>query len=127
MPGRSSSRSRQRKPGSGINAFVPDGAPGNAGSEGGPRRRNAPGNEYYPLNPLTQPAALPAASVLEEPTAVPCIDHPLFTRYSGNPILSRLNWPYPINSVFNAGAVRLADGDTLVLCRVGDPTGLAHL
>ena len=49
---------------------------------------------------------------------------PLFTRYAGNPILSRRDWPYPINSVFNAGAVRLADGDTLLLCRVEDRTGL---
>ena len=37
-----------------------------------------------------------------------CADIPLFTRYSGNPILSRENWPYPINSVFNAGAVQLS-------------------
>ena len=52
---------------------------------------------------------------------------PLFERYSGNPILSRDYWPYPINSVFNAGAVRLADGDTLLLCRVEDRRGLSHL
>jgi predicted GH43/DUF377 family glycosyl hydrolase len=52
---------------------------------------------------------------------------PLFTRYSGNPILTRDNWPYAINSVFNAGAVRLSDGDTLLLCRVEDHTGLSHL
>jgi predicted GH43/DUF377 family glycosyl hydrolase len=51
----------------------------------------------------------------------------LFTRYAGNPILSRENWPYPINSVFNAGAVRLPDGDTLLLCRVEDRSGLSHL
>ena len=54
-------------------------------------------------------------------------DRPLFTRYAGNPILRREQWPYPINSVFNAGAVRLADGDTLLLCRVEDRTGLSHL
>jgi predicted GH43/DUF377 family glycosyl hydrolase len=54
-------------------------------------------------------------------------DAPLFTRYSGNPILSREDWPYPINSVFNAGAVLLADGDTLLLCRVEDRSGLSHL
>jgi predicted GH43/DUF377 family glycosyl hydrolase len=51
----------------------------------------------------------------------------LFTRYEGNPILSRRDWPYPINSVFNAGAVRLVDGDTLLLCRVEDRRGLSHL
>jgi predicted GH43/DUF377 family glycosyl hydrolase len=52
---------------------------------------------------------------------------PLFTRYRHNPILSREHWPYPINSVFNAGAVRLADGDTLLLCRVEDRRGISHL
>ena len=52
---------------------------------------------------------------------------PLFTRYAGNPILSRKDWPYPVNSVFNAGATRLADGDTLLLCRVEERTGLSHL
>ena len=52
---------------------------------------------------------------------------PLFTRYSGNPILTQSDWPYSINSVFNAGAVRLPDGDTLLLCRVEDRRGLSHL
>jgi len=56
-----------------------------------------------------------------------CNELPLFTRYSGNPILSRKDWPYPINSVFNAGAVLLPDGDTLLLCRVEERTGLSHL
>jgi predicted GH43/DUF377 family glycosyl hydrolase len=56
-----------------------------------------------------------------------CVNTPLFTRYSCNPILSSENWPYPINSVFNAGAVQLADGDTLLLCRVEDRSGLSHL
>lgn len=51
----------------------------------------------------------------------------LFTRHSNNPILTQSNWPYPINSVFNAGAVRLPDGDTLLLCRVEDRRGLSHL
>ena len=52
---------------------------------------------------------------------------PLFTRYAGNPILTQENWPYPINSVFNAGVARLPDGDTLLLCRVEDRRGLSHL
>ena len=52
---------------------------------------------------------------------------PLFTRYEGNPILTQSQWPYTINSVFNAGAVRLADGETLLLCRVEDRRGLSHL
>lgn len=52
---------------------------------------------------------------------------PLFTRYHRNPILTQENWPYPINSVFNAAAARLPDGDTLLLCRVEDRRGLSHL
>lgn len=55
------------------------------------------------------------------------MDISLFTRIPGNPILSRENWPYPINSVFNAGAVRLSSGETLLLCRVEDRSGLSHL
>jgi predicted GH43/DUF377 family glycosyl hydrolase len=56
-----------------------------------------------------------------------CADRPLFTRHPGNPLLSNANWPYPINSVLNAGAVLLPDGDTLLLCRVEDRSGLSHL
>ncbi|MDP9267017.1 MAG: glycosidase [Acidobacteriota bacterium] len=51
----------------------------------------------------------------------------LFKRYPGNPILTAQQWPYPINSVFNAGATLLADGTTLLLCRVEDRRGLSHL
>jgi predicted GH43/DUF377 family glycosyl hydrolase len=51
----------------------------------------------------------------------------LFTRNPANPILNRHHWPYPVNSVFNAAAVRLDDGDTLLLCRVEDRRGLSHL
>ena len=52
---------------------------------------------------------------------------PLFTRCAANPILTQSHWPYPINSVLNAGVVRLPDGDTLLLCRVEDRRGLSHL
>ena len=52
---------------------------------------------------------------------------PLFNRYEGNPILTQNHWPYPINSVFNAAAVKLADGETLLFCRVEDRRGLSHL
>jgi len=76
-------------------------------------------------NPLT--TALPVPLVVEPATSDTCTDLALFTRYSGNPILSRSDWPYPINSVFNAAAVQLPDGDTLLLCRVEDRTGLSHL
>jgi predicted GH43/DUF377 family glycosyl hydrolase len=54
--------------------------------------------------------------------------HPeLFHRYKKNPILKAENWPYPINSVFNAGATLMPDGTTLLLCRVEDRRGLSHL
>jgi predicted GH43/DUF377 family glycosyl hydrolase len=51
----------------------------------------------------------------------------LFHRHSTNPILSAKDWPYPMNSVFNAGATLLPDGSTLLLCRVEDRRGLSHL
>lgn len=51
----------------------------------------------------------------------------LFLRYKLNPILTAANWPYQINSVFNPGATLLADGTTLLLCRVEDRRGLSHL
>lgn len=51
----------------------------------------------------------------------------LFHRSKKNPILTAANWPYPINTIFNAGATLLADGTTLLLCRVEDRRGLSHL
>jgi predicted GH43/DUF377 family glycosyl hydrolase len=51
----------------------------------------------------------------------------LFVRYPSNPILSGKDWPYSVNSVFNAGATVLSDGTTLLLCRVEDRRGLSHL
>lgn len=50
----------------------------------------------------------------------------LFHRHKLNPILKADNWPYPVNSVFNAGATLLHDGTTLLLCRVEDRSGLSH-
>jgi predicted GH43/DUF377 family glycosyl hydrolase len=79
------------------------------------------------LNPTILPAELPDSIALEQAKLQACVDQPLFARYPGNPILSRKDWPYPINSVFNAGAVLLPDGDTLLLCRVEDRSGLSHL
>ncbi len=52
---------------------------------------------------------------------------PLFRRNELNPILQARDWPYPAHSVFNAGATRLKDGTTLLLCRVEDRSGLSHL
>jgi len=51
----------------------------------------------------------------------------IFTRHAHNPILSSEDWPYSINTVFNAGATLLEDGSTLLLCRVEDRSGLSHL
>ncbi|MCW8849028.1 MAG: glycosidase [Melioribacteraceae bacterium] len=51
----------------------------------------------------------------------------LFHRHKSNPILTAADWPYPVNSVFNAGATILPDGKTLLLCRVEDRKGLSHL
>jgi predicted GH43/DUF377 family glycosyl hydrolase len=51
----------------------------------------------------------------------------LFHRDHRNPILRAVDWPYPAHAVFNPAATRLADGTTLLLCRVEDRTGLSHL
>jgi predicted GH43/DUF377 family glycosyl hydrolase len=56
-------------------------------------------------------------------------NHPpeLFHRHKLNPILKVTDWPYRVNSVFNPGAILLADGTTLLLCRVEDRRGHSHL
>ena len=59
--------------------------------------------------------------------AVTIRHEPLLLRHPSNPILSGKDWPYSVNSVFNAGATMLADGTTLLLCRVEDRRGLSHL
>lgn len=51
----------------------------------------------------------------------------LLKRSENNPILTADNWPYPINSVFNPGAVLLQNGTTLLLCRVENRNGASHL
>jgi predicted GH43/DUF377 family glycosyl hydrolase len=50
----------------------------------------------------------------------------LFERHSGNPILTAEDWPYPVNVVFNPAAARL-DGETVLVARVEDLTGISHL
>ncbi len=52
--------------------------------------------------------------------------HDIFHRYEKNPLLTADDWPYPVNSVFNAGAVK-ANGDHLLLVRVEDRRGFSHL
>jgi len=51
----------------------------------------------------------------------------LFKRHPANPLLTAQAWPYAANSIFNAGAIRLRDGTTLLLCRVEDRRGVSHL
>jgi predicted GH43/DUF377 family glycosyl hydrolase len=51
----------------------------------------------------------------------------LFYRYEGNPILTPAMWPYACNTVFNCGATRLPNGETLLLVRVEDRRGISHL
>jgi len=58
---------------------------------------------------------------------MPLQAHELFQRHERNPILTATNWQYPVNSVFNPAATRLADGTTLLLCRVEDRRGHSHL
>jgi predicted GH43/DUF377 family glycosyl hydrolase len=79
------------------------------------------------LNTILLPAVTPAPVAVEQHDLKIHAQDSLFTRHSGNPILNRKDWPYPVNSVFNAGAVVLDDGDTLLLCRVEDRRGLSHL
>ena len=59
---------------------------------------------------------------------LPIVGHDtLFRRHPTNPILTAAMWPYPAHTVFNAGATRLRDGTTLLLCRVEDRRGHSHL
>lgn len=50
----------------------------------------------------------------------------LLKRHEDNPLLSAHDWPYFVNTVFNTGAVRLPSGETLLLVRVEDCSGLSH-
>lgn len=51
----------------------------------------------------------------------------LVRRHESNPILTAADWPHTVNAVLNAGAVRLSDGTTLLLCRVEDRRGISCL
>jgi len=53
-------------------------------------------------------------------------DQELFRRHAGNPILTAAHWPYPVNAVFNPAAAAV-DGQTVLLARVEDRTGISHL
>ena len=43
-------------------------------------------------------------------------------RYKSNPILTKENVPFKVNSIFNPGAVKI-DNKYLLLCRVEMPSG----
>ncbi|MFQ5592340.1 MAG: glycosidase [Phycisphaerae bacterium] len=51
----------------------------------------------------------------------------LLKRYEGNPVLTAFDWPYFVNTVFNPGAAKLPTGETVLLCRVEDCSGISHL
>jgi predicted GH43/DUF377 family glycosyl hydrolase len=50
----------------------------------------------------------------------------LFQRHPANPILTADDWPYPVNAVFNPAAAHV-NGETVVLARVEDLTGISHI
>lgn len=50
----------------------------------------------------------------------------LFQRYEGNPILTAANWPRTVNAVFNPGVAQI-EGETVLLARVEDRTGISRL
>ncbi len=50
----------------------------------------------------------------------------IFSRYKKNPIFTRDDWPYPVNSVFNAGATRVGE-EVVLLVRCEDRRGISHL
>ncbi|MGI5835977.1 MAG: glycosidase [Chloroflexota bacterium] len=87
---------------------------------------------FPPLMPeMQRPNGQSAPPVLIEQDRVAASDvirpKELFGRYPGNPILTASDWPYPINVTFNPAATLLADGTTLLLCRVEDRRGSSHL
>jgi predicted GH43/DUF377 family glycosyl hydrolase len=51
----------------------------------------------------------------------------LFHRNERNPLLTAADWPYRANSVFNAAAAAMPNGETLLLVRVEDRRGISHL
>lgn len=51
----------------------------------------------------------------------------LLRRHRANPILTAELWPRPVSAVLNPGAVKLDNGDTLLLCRVEERNGLSQL
>lgn len=68
------------------------------------------------MNPVTESANQPGQQ------------SDLLQRSPENPLLTAQMWPYPVNAVFNPGAVRLENtGEVLLLARVEDRRGISHL
>ena len=51
----------------------------------------------------------------------------LLQRFAENPILTAGDWPYTVNAVFNPGVTVGPDGETVLLVRVEERTGISHL
>lgn len=56
----------------------------------------------------------------------PVLRGELFQRYEGNPILTAADWPRTVNAVFNPGVAQI-EGETVLLARVEDRTGISRL
>lgn len=84
-----------------------------------------------PMPEMQRPYGQSVQPVLleQDRTATPAVvrSKELFERYPGNPILTAADWPYPINVTFNPAATLLANGTTLLLCRIEDRHGSSHL
>ena len=78
--------------------------------------------EMAPHDEPQSPAGHPA----EAGTAGCRVGLELFRRRAENPILTARDWPYPANTVFNAGACQVRD-ETVLLVRVEDRRGHSHL
>jgi predicted GH43/DUF377 family glycosyl hydrolase len=50
----------------------------------------------------------------------------LFARFESNPVITAADWPVPVNAVFNPAAAHF-EGETVLLARVEDRTGVSHL
>src|SRR5438094_927107 len=63
---------------------------------------------------------------MQRESKTPSLYAELFRRHPANPILTAADWPYPVHTVFNAGACRVGD-ETVLLVRVEDRRGHSHL
>ena len=87
------------------------------------RRKNAPGNEYLLLNPHNCSTDAPTDSTASAPVKHGSMCRSFLCSRATPTIrfLAGKIGRMPMNSVFNAGAVRLADGDTLLALPRGRP------